>query len=115
VRVRRVRLPDWSHSEYDPGGPSDDIVVFETLLLAPLYWFVFPLVRIVVLLPLAFASSAFSSTRWVVAQSRWPSATSIEWQTTRERAPAAAEEIADALARGREGIVPAGTKLVSRR
>lgn len=74
VSVSRFRLPSWHHSSFDPDDSTGNLVVlaFEYLILAPLFWFVFPLIRSLVLLPLAVARGPFSSTRWVEAVCRDP-------------------------------------------
>jgi hypothetical protein len=68
VSIQRVRLPSWRHSDYEPD--SDDLLLglAETIIVAPLLWFVIPLFRLLAELPVAIGRSFFSTTRWVEAR-----------------------------------------------
>jgi hypothetical protein len=114
VSVRRVRLPTWRHSEYDPADDADaDFVwaLFAYVVLAPLLWFVLPLVRALVELPFSLARPLVSSARWVEAECRWPAEIRIVWRTSRPRAASVADHVAARLADGYDDLTPEGAEL----
>jgi hypothetical protein len=113
VSVRRVRLPKWAHSEYDPADDAaGDLVfgLFAYIVLAPLFWFVVPLARALIELPVALARPLVSSTRWVEAECGWPSAIRIVWRTSRRRAASVADHVATQLAEGYDDLTPEGAE-----
>ena len=85
VRVTRLRLPSWHHSQYEPEDDARDLLsgAFAYLVLAPLLWFVLPLLRAIVLFSVALARSLFSSTRWIEAVCTDPAEIKMVWQTSR--------------------------------
>jgi hypothetical protein len=114
VSVSRIRLPSWHHSTFHPDEGSDYFVLaFEYLILAPLFWFIFPLIRAIVLFPIAIVRSLFSSTRWVEAVCRDPAEIRIVWKTKRAGANQIAAEIASRLRRGYEDLTPPEAEFVS--
>jgi hypothetical protein len=115
VSVQRMRLPDWHHSNYDPWEDAHDFLsgAFAFLVLAPLFWLILPLVRGVVLLPIAFVRSLFSGTRWIEAVCRDPGEIRIVWRTSRDEADEVAEEITRRLATGYEEITPPKAEFLS--
>jgi hypothetical protein len=108
VSVHRVRLPSWPESQFDPDGYATDVVsgVVAYLVLAPIFWLVVPLLRVVAALPLAVGRSFFSSTRWVEAECREPSELRIVWRTSRDRAEHVAEHVALRLEAGYADLAP---------
>jgi hypothetical protein len=110
VYVARVRLPAWHHSRYDPWVENDGIVGY--VVLGPLFWFVLPLVWLLVQLPIAVLRPVFSTTRWIEAVSPWPSEMKIIWRTTKADAAAGAEHMARKLEQGYEDLALPGTELV---
>ncbi len=108
VSVSRIRLPSWHHSRYDPW--EDDLFGF--IIGAPLFWFVLPLLWVLVQLPALLVWSTMSRVRWVYANSRWPAELTLIWKTTRHDAHAVADEVAERLRRGYEDVTPAGAELV---
>ena len=113
IRVRRVQLPRWPESDYDP-DPGDLLeTVFAYVIAAPLFWLVIPLLKVIVALPVCLARSLFSSSRWVEATTRWPSEIVIVWRTTSRHAAQVAREVAERLPRGYEHVTPEGAELVS--
>jgi hypothetical protein len=113
VNVHRVRLPKWHQSDYDPWESDDYLIGFlEAIVLAPLLWFVLPLLRMLAELPVAVARSFFSSTRWVEARCRTPGEIRIVWRTSRLRAEELADEIAQRLGEGYGDLTFAGAKRV---
>jgi hypothetical protein len=96
-----VRLPRWYESQFDPWSGGDPInVLVGVLVLAPLFWFILPLVRAIALLPFAFLRPFFSTTRWVEAVCLGPPHLEIVWRTTRADSQRVAAEIADRLKDG---------------
>lgn len=114
IRVVRVRLR-WHESRFDPWEYTNDLLsgLVAFLVLAPLFWLVLPLIRVIVFVPFEFVASAFSSTRWIEAESHWPSELKMVWKTSRARAAAAADQIATALSQGYGGLDPEGAELES--
>jgi hypothetical protein len=109
-----MRLPSWHHSTYEPDEDAYFVVMaFEYLVLAPLLWFVFPLIRALVLLPIAVVRSVFSSTRWIEAVCRDPGEIKILWRTHRESAAQVADEITRRLGQGYENLTPPEAEFVS--
>ncbi len=115
ITVHRVQLPRWPDSGFDLDDWTYTFpeTIFAYLVLAPVFWFIIPLLRVLAALPLALARSVFSSTRWVEAECRWPSEIRIRWETTRDRAHEIAREIAGRLPSGYSDLTPAGATLVS--
>lgn len=83
----------------------------ETIVVAPVIWFVVPLFRLLAELPVAVLRSFFTSTRWVEARS--PGEICIVWRTSRRRAEALAEELVERLRQGYENLAFEDAKLVS--
>jgi hypothetical protein len=114
VSVNRLRLPGWYHSRFEPEEDAHLVVLaLEYLVLAPLFWFVFPLIRAAALLPIAVGRSIFSSTRWVEALCLDPAEIRIVWRTRRAAAEQVADEIARRLSRGYENLTPPDATFVS--
>jgi hypothetical protein len=114
VSVSRIRLPSWHHSTYEPDEDAYFVVMaVEYLVLAPLLWFVFPLIRAVVLLPIAVVRSVFSSTRWIEAVCRDPGEIKILWRSHRASATQVADEITRRLTHGYENLTPPEAEFVS--
>lgn len=115
VTVSRIRLPSWHQSTFEPDDSTGNLFVlaFEYLVLTPLFWLVFPLIRAVVLLPIAVARSLFSSTRWVEAVCRDPAEIKIVWRTQQTTAAQVAQAIASRLSRGYENLTPPEAEFVS--
>jgi hypothetical protein len=110
VAVRRVWLPSWPDSQYDPAddaaGIASGLVAY--LVLAPFFWLVVPLARVLVELPFAVGRSLFSRTRWVEATCADPAEIRIVWRTSRDQAEAVASHVIRQLAKGYADLVPAG-------
>jgi hypothetical protein len=114
VSISRVRLPTWHHSKYEPEEQHLLLVMaFEYLVLAPLFWFVLPLIRAIVLLPVAAVRSVFSSTRWIEAVCRNPAEIKILWKTQKATATSVADEITSRLTRGYENLTAPEAEFVS--
>jgi hypothetical protein len=113
VTVQRVRLPSWRHSDYEP--ESDDLLfgLVETLVVAPVLWFVVPVLRMLAELPLATGRSFLTSTRWVEARCQTPGQVRIVWRTSRRRAEALAVKLVEQLGRGYENMTFEGATLIS--
>ena len=112
VTIQRARLPSWRHSGYEP--ESDDLLfgLVETLVVAPVLWFVVPLLRLLAELPLAIGRSFFSSTRWVEAQCQTPGEVRTVWRTSRRRAEKLADELVERLGKGYDDLAFArGTRI----
>ena len=77
-------------------------------MLAPFFWLVVPLARVLAELPVAVARSFVSRTRWVEAICPGPVEIRIVWRTSRERAEEVADHVARRLAKGYSDLVPAG-------
>jgi hypothetical protein len=88
-------------------------MAFEYLVLAPLFWLILPLLRVIALLPIAAVRSVFSSTRWIEAVCRNPGEIKIVWRTHKSSATRVADDIADRLSRGYENLTPAEAEFVS--
>jgi hypothetical protein len=88
-------------------------MAFEYLVLAPLFWFIFPLLRAIVLLPIAAARAVFSPTRWIEAVCRDPGEIKMLWRTHKQAAARVADEIGQRLTRGYEDLTPPEAELVS--
>lgn len=115
MSVSQFRFPSWHHCTYEPNDSTGNLVVLavEYLMLAPLFWFIFPLIRAIVSLPLALVRSVLSSTRWIEAVCQEPAEIRIVWRTQRHVATEAAQEIARRLSRGYENLTPPDAELVS--
>jgi hypothetical protein len=114
ISIHSVRLPSWRQSDYEPSESDDYLTGFlEAIVLAPLFWFVLPLLRLLAELPVAVARSFFSSTRWVEARCRAPGQVSIVWRTSRRHASLVADQLAERLQKGYDDLVFQGAKLVS--
>jgi hypothetical protein len=111
VSVHRVRFPGWHHSSFEPYEEDLKVYVLELVFVAPLMWFVFPLLRAIALLPLSLARG-LSSTRWVEAVCRDPGEIKITWRTRREVAERVANEVATRLSRGYEELTPPEAEFV---
>jgi hypothetical protein len=77
-------------------------------VLAPFFWLVLPLARVLAELPVAVGRSFFSRTRWVEAICLGPAEIRIVWRTSRERSEEVADHVARRLAKGYSDLVPAG-------
>jgi hypothetical protein len=108
IRVSRMRLPAWHHSNYEP----DDDGILGYIVGAPLYWLILPLAWVVVQLPVAAARPLFSPVRWVEAESTWPSEMKLIWKTRKGEATPVADHVAAMLPRGFENLTPPGADLV---
>ena len=108
-------MPRWRHSEYDPWDDAGDLLssVFAFVVLAPFFWFILPLAKVIAELPIALGQSLFSSTRWVEAAIREPSEIVMVWRTDRDHAPGAAQYLARKLPRGYENLEPEGAQFES--
>jgi hypothetical protein len=113
VDVQRLRLPSWRHSDYEPGSDDAFFGLVETIVVAPVLWFVVPLFRLLAELPVAVGRSFFSSTRWVEARCGTPGEICIVWRTSRRRAEGLANELVERLGKGYENLTFDGAKLVS--
>jgi hypothetical protein len=113
VAVQRLRLPSWRHSDYEPDSDDAFFGLVETIVVAPVLWFVVPLFRLLAELPVAVGRSFFSSTRWVQARCQTPGEICIVWRTSRRRAEGLANELVERLGKGYENLVFDGAKLVS--
>jgi hypothetical protein len=113
VRIQRVRLPSWRHSEYE--SDSDDLLLglVETIVVGPVFWFVIPLFRMLAELPVAIGRSFFSSASWVEARCQAPGQIAIVWCVSRQRAEAVADELVERLRGGYGNLTFEGAKLVS--
>jgi hypothetical protein len=107
--VSAVRLPRWYESQFDPWSQGDLIGVAIGVLVAPLFWFVLPLARAIVLFPFALLRPLFSTTRWVEAVCLGPPRLEIVWRTTRADSRRVAAEIADRLKDGYDVEVAGAT------
>lgn len=114
ITVNRVRWPSWRHSNYDPADDADTVVMglFFYVLVAPVVWFVVPLLVLVAESLGAASRAAFSSTRWIYAVCTEPSAITIIWRAHRRAAHRLADEIAARLPSGYEDVTPEGAELV---
>jgi hypothetical protein len=113
VSIQRVRLPSWRHSDYEPD--SDDLLLglAETIIVAPLLWFVIPLFRLLAELPAAIGRSFFSTAHWVEARCQTPGHVSIVWRASRQRAEAVADEVVERLREGYGNLTLEDATLVS--
>jgi hypothetical protein len=110
--VHRVRYPGWQHSDFEPDENLPlPLLAVEFLVLAPLMWFVLPLLHTIALLPLALARG-LSSTRWVEAVCRDPGEIKMTWRANREAAERVANEVATRLSRGYEDLTPPEAEFV---
>ena len=100
IGVRRVRFPSWPRSDYDTWETGDPISIVISLLLAPFFWLLIPLARVLLELPLAVGRGLFSPTRWVEARSVWPSEMSLVWRTSDEHSREVVEKILEELPKG---------------
>lgn len=75
-------------------------------------WFVVPVLRALVELPVELVRALFSSRRWIEARSDDLVAITILWSATRKDAERAADEITARLVRGYEDLTPPGARLV---
>ena len=101
-------MPSWPHWNYD--WMREGILAY---FFGPfLFSFVLPLLAVLAQLPFAAVRPLFSSTRWLIAYSSWPSEMKIIWKTTKAEAPAGVEYMARKLEQGYEGLTHPGTELV---
>jgi hypothetical protein len=110
VDVGRFRPPRFRQSDYEPEA-TDALVVLE-YAWAIVVWFVVPLLRALVELPIAFVSGLFSERRWIEARSDDLVAITILWSADRVDAEQAADEITTRLARGYDDLTPPRAELV---
>jgi hypothetical protein len=101
-------MPAWHFSKYDP---REDGMAGLTVL-GPLYWLLFPLVWVLVQLPVAAIRPLFSDTRWVEASSVSEGDMKLVWETSKEHAEGVAEHVAQTLPRGYEDLTPATAELI---
>ena len=116
VGVYRFRLPTWQQSQYDPsddGNADPFMMVVEYVFVAPILWFLLPLCRMIVELPVAAVRSLGSDNRWIQAKTIWPAENVILWRVDRAGADAALEHIAAHLGKGYESLTPGGAEIVS--
>jgi hypothetical protein len=111
--VQRVRLPSWRHSDYEPDSEDVFFGLVETIVFAPVLWFVVPLFRLLAELPVAVGRSFFSSTLWVEARCQTPGDICIVWRTSRPRAEALADELVARLEKGYKNLEFEGAKRIS--
>jgi hypothetical protein len=115
VSVRRFRL-GWPDSNFDPGNQDDgDLfwIAVNYLVLAPFFWLVLPLVRLIAMAPVELVRGLVSSSRWVEAEASVPATIRIVWRVPKERAAEAAEHVAGRLAVGYDKLAPAYAEFIS--
>jgi hypothetical protein len=105
VSVGRFRPPRFRQSDYEPDADEPLLAVVE-YAWAIVVWFVVPVLRALVELPVQFARAIFSSRRWIEARSDDLVAITILWSASRAEAEQAADEIAVRLGRGYEDLTP---------
>jgi hypothetical protein len=112
VTVRRFRPPRFRQSDYEPD--ADDMLVFLVFAYAwaVVVWFVLPVLRALIELPVQFVRALFSARRWIEARSDDLVAITILWSAAGDDAEAAADEIAVRLGRGYEDLAPATAEFV---
>jgi hypothetical protein len=98
IHVTRLRLPEWRDSEHDPWSDPGGFA------LAPIYWIVLPLIRVLLLLPFAALRAVWSRDRWIEGTCHWPSEITIRWKTTSDRAEDAVDLLSQRLTHGYEGL-----------
>jgi hypothetical protein len=81
--------------------------------MAPVHWFVLPLLRAIAELAFRAFASLFSETRWVEARSGAARKEAITYKTSREHAVIVANALVDELARGRRQVSLPDAELVS--
>lgn len=84
ITINRLRLPRWRHSNYDPGDDTYGFLdaLFFYLVVAPVMWFVVPLLFLLVEFVIAVARAVFSETRWIYAVCTFPNEITIVWGRT---------------------------------
>lgn len=82
------------------------------IVLGPLYWFLFPVIWVLVQLPVAAIRPVFSDTRWVEASSGSEADLKLIWETSKEHAEGVAEHVAQTLPRGYENLTPPTAELI---
>jgi hypothetical protein len=115
ISVHRFRLPAWYQSQFDPWDDDAQLsmVVIGYVFVAPIMWFLLPLARMLVELPVAMLGSVGSDSRWIEARTTWPAENTILWRVDRECAAAAADHIATHLRAGYENLTPASAEIVA--
>ena len=88
VHVARFRPPRFRQSDYEP--EAHDLLVVLEYAWAIVVWFVVPVLRALVELPVAFAQGLFSTRRWIEARSDDLVAITILWSADRAVAEQAA-------------------------
>ena len=108
ITVHRIRWPHWRDSRYEPDDTTISLYLLG-LLAAPIFWFVIPLVVLVLEAPVAMVRGLGSDRRWIEARCIWPAEIVMRWETTQAHAEAAAEEILARLANGYDDLTPTGS------
>jgi hypothetical protein len=96
VRVRRIQMPRWHDSNFEPS------VIPVTWIMAPVHWFVFPLIRLIGELAFRSCRSLLSSARWLEAIPISGDGAKMMYRTSRDYAANVAEQLAQELSAGRE-------------
>ena len=89
------------------------MVVVGYVFVVPIMWFLLPLARMLVELPVAMIRSIGSGSRWIEARTLWPAENVILWRVDRDGAAAAAHHIATHLGSGYENLTPSGAEIVA--
>ncbi len=110
IGVGRFRPPRFRQSDYEPEA-TDALVVLE-YAWAIVVWFIVPLLRALVELPIAFVRGLFSKRRWIEARSDDLVAITILWSADRIDAEQAADEISVRLGRGYDDLTPPHAEFV---
>jgi hypothetical protein len=110
IGIGRFRPPRFRQSDYEP--EADDIVVVLEYAWAIVVWFIVPLARALVELPVAFVRGLFSKRRWIEARSNDLVAITILWSADHEDAEQAANDITARLARGYADLTPPHAEFV---
>ena len=110
IGVGRFRPPRFRQSDYEPD--AQDVLVVLEYAWAIVVWFVVPLLRALVELPVAFVRGLFSTRRWIEARSDDLVAITILWSADRDDAEHAADDITTRLARGYDDLTPPDAELV---
>ena len=111
VSVRRVGWPTWRDSQYDP-SLDEPLFTVVAYLAAPIFWFVIPLVLVVLETPVALMRAIGSRRRWIDATCGWPADVTITWESTADSAHEAARYVRGQLGLGYENLTPPGATFV---